>query len=257
MSTATAAAGAALALLVAVAAWRARTLTAGGALAAFLVGTACVAGLGVAGAMLLLAFFLSSVGLSRVGRTRKRALVDIGKHGPRDALQVLANGGVAAVCALLAAHDGARWSVAFAGAFAAATADTWATEIGTLFTHTTPRSILTGKPVARGLSGGVTLAGTAAEVAGALFIALLAHAFGIPHLAGIAVAGIGGALIDSLLGATLQSLRWCPRCKRACETQPHECGEHTQPIRGLTWFGNDLVNFAATLSGAAIAFFFL
>jgi uncharacterized protein (TIGR00297 family) len=247
--------GAAIALLVSVGAWRAHALSAGGGVAAFFVGSACVAGLGIPGAIVLLAFFLSSVGLSRVGRARKRALVDVGKHGARDALQVLANGGVAAVCALLAAHGDGHWSVAFAGSFAAATADTWGTEIGTLFAHAVPRSILTGKPVARGLSGGVTIAGTAAEIAGALFIALIAGAAGVPQVTAIAVAGVAGALIDSLLGATLQSLRWCPQCKRACETQPHACGESTQPIRGLSWFGNDLVNFSATLSGAAIALF--
>lgn len=246
--------GAAVSLVVAAAAWRARTLTREGAIAAFFVGAACVGGLGATGAIILLAFFVSSVGLSRVGRGRKRALVDIGKHGARDALQVLANGGVAALCALAALHGDSRWSASFAGAFAAATADTWGTEIGTLFARATPRSILTGKPVARGLSGGVTLIGTAAEIAGALFIAAVARACGIPHLGAIMLAGVGGALVDSALGATIQSLRWCPRCDRACETQPHVCGELTQPMRGLSWVGNDLVNLAATLSGALIAF---
>jgi uncharacterized protein (TIGR00297 family) len=246
--------GAVLALVIASAAWRTRALTRDGAIAAFFVGASVFGSLGTAGALLLLAFFIPSIGLSRLGRARKRALVDIGKHGARDAMQVLANGGVAALCALLALHGDQRWSTAFAGAFAAATADTWGTEIGTLVAAT-PRSIISGKPVARGLSGGVTLAGTAAEIAGALFIALVAGAVGIPRIAAVAVAGIGGALIDSLLGGTLQSLRWCARCKRPCETQPHMCGENTQPIRGLSWFGNDLVNLGATLSGAAVAFF--
>src|SRR6202044_93779 len=64
------------------------------------------------------------------------------------------------------------WFVAFAGAYAAATADTWGTEIGTLAAKP-PRSILTGKPLATGLSGGVSAPGTAAEVAGSVLIAVL------------------------------------------------------------------------------------
>jgi uncharacterized protein (TIGR00297 family) len=245
--------GAVLALVVASAAWRAHALTRDGAVAAFLVGTAVFGGLGIPGAILLLAFFIPSIALSRLGRARKRALVDIGKHGARDAMQVLANGGVAALCALLAAHGDARWSTAFAGALAAATADTWGTEIGTLV-GATPRSILTAKPVARGLSGGVTPAGTAAEIAGALAIAAVAQLCGVHAFWVIALAGAGGAFLDSLLGASLQSLRWCPTCLRACETQPHVCGTRTQPLRGLPWFDNDAVNFGATLGGAAIAF---
>ena len=50
--------------------------------------------------LVLLAFFIPSTAISRIGRARKRALVDIGKHGPRDAMQVLANGGVATAAAV-------------------------------------------------------------------------------------------------------------------------------------------------------------
>jgi len=74
---------------------RAHALTRGGALAAFVVGSVTYASGGIPFTAILLAFFVPSVAVSRIGRTRKRALVDIGKGGPRDALQVLANGGVA------------------------------------------------------------------------------------------------------------------------------------------------------------------
>jgi uncharacterized protein (TIGR00297 family) len=220
---------------------------------------------------LLLAFFVSSIALSRAGKARKRALVDIGKAGARDAWQVLANGGVATAClmAWVFLDRGAAasaWFIAFAGAYAAATSDTWGTEIGTLAAKP-PRSILTGKPLATGLSGGVSAPGTAAEVAGAVLIAILAplalllalpgspvtvHALTmlmLPVFAG----GFGGALIDSLLGATLQERRWCPACQRECEVDPHGCGTPTERRRGLPWLTNDGVNLAATLSGAAIA----
>jgi uncharacterized protein (TIGR00297 family) len=268
---------------------RAHALSRGGAIAAFAVGTLTF-GAGTLGtALVLLLFFVSSTALSRAGRARKRALVDIGKGGPRDAAQVLANGGVATACIVVWAlvdHGNASslWFVAFAGAYAAATADTWGTEIGTLAAEA-PRSVVTGAPIATGLSGGVTPAGTAAEIAGAVLIGVvtpLALVLALPAnnttielpfsplLAGLGArspfgafalltilpvfgGGFAGAWIDSLLGETLQERRWCPACERACETDPHACGTPTERRRGLAWMSNDAVNAAATLAGAVIA----
>ncbi len=269
--------GAVFAGVLALGAWRAHALTRGGALAAFAVGTLTYGAGALPFTLVLLAFFLPSVGLSRLGRRRKRELVDVGKGGARDALQVLANGGVATACAVVFAlgHD-PRWAWAFAGAYAAATADTWATEIGTL-ARQAPRSILGLRPVPTGLSGGVTLPGTLAEVGGALWLGAVAfvcvtipvswlHArlagnswiipLATPHLPvlGVAVAGVAGATLDSVLGATVQELRRCEACGRSCETNPHACGEPTRLVRGLPGASNDLVNLLATLAGAAVAF---
>jgi uncharacterized protein (TIGR00297 family) len=211
----------------------------------------------------LFAFFITSVGFSFAGRKRKLLLVDIPKGGPRDAWQVAANGGVATICAALAAII-ARGSepgqfayalfFAFAGAYAAATADTWSTEIGSAYGGR-PRSIVGFAPVAPGISGGVTLIGTAAMLAGAAWIALvfalLLHrtgAFGIVFFAGIA-----GALADSLLGATLQTIEFCPSCKRPTETEKHVCGTATIRWRGLRWMTNDAVNALATLTGGLVS----
>ena len=250
---------------------RVHALTRSGGVAAFVVGTLTFAAGTVGTALLLLAFFISSVGLSRAGKARKRALVDIGKGGARDARQVLANGGVATACIVAwvyLGHSAAAsvWFIAFAGAYAAATSDTWGTEIGTLAAKL-PRSILTGKPLATGLSGGVSAPGTAAEVAGAVLIAFLTPPALLLALPGTGVAlhaltalllpvfagGFGGATVDSLLGATLQDRRWCPSCQRECEVDLHGCGTATVRRRGFGWLTNDAVNFAATASGALIA----
>ena len=247
--------GALASVLVAYVAVRLHALTVGGAVAAFCVGTATFGALGGWGATILLAFFITSVALSRLGRARKRALTDVGKSGARDAMQVLANGGVAAVCALAALFWEPRFALAFAGAIAAANADTWGTEIG-VFVGQRPRSLLTLRPIAPGLSGGVTLAGTAAEFGGALVIAAAALLAGTHDFLPIALAGIAGAFADSLLGATLQALRWCPQCRRYCEIEPHACGANTRLVRGLAWIGNDAVNFLATATGAAVALAF-
>lgn len=235
---------------------------------------------------MLLAFFVSSIVLSRIGKARKRGLVDIGKAGARDALQVLANGGVATLCAVVSAFVDApvkwAWIFAFAGAYAAATADTWGTEIGTL-ARGRPRSLFTLRPIPTGISGGITLAGTLAEAAGAVWIALVTFAAFLPVvvaglvsggastlsapvtvgigprsallvLTAIPLAGFLGAMLDSALGATLQELRRCDACERTCETNPHVCGTPTRLVRGLPGASNDVVNFAATLAGAVIAF---
>jgi uncharacterized protein (TIGR00297 family) len=250
---------------------RVHALTRGGGLAAFVVGTLTFAAGTIGTALLLLAFFISSIGLSRAGKARKRALVDIGKAGARDAWQVLANGGVATACIVAWVyldHSAAAsaWFVAFAGAYAAATADTWGTEIGTLAAKL-PRSIITGKPLATGLSGGVSAPGTAAEVAASVLIAILTPAALLLALPGTGVTlhaltglllpvfagGFGGATVDSLLGATLQERRWCPSCQRECEVDLHGCGTATVRRRGFGWLTNDGVNFAATASGALIA----
>ena len=246
--------GAVAAACIAFLAYRARSLDAGGALAAFAIGTATFGALGLPGATVVLAFFVTSVALSRIGRTRKRSvLIDVGKTGARDATQVLANGGVAALCALAALYLAPRYALAFAGAFAAATADTWGTEIGTLVAHP-PRSILTLRPIPTGLSGGVTWAGSLAELAGACAIAGVALTLDRRAFFAVAAAGLAGAFADSVLGASVQTLRWCPNCKRATEREPHGCGANTSPLRGFDWVGNDAINFAATLVGAAVAY---
>ncbi|HEY6325023.1 MAG TPA: DUF92 domain-containing protein [Candidatus Cybelea sp.] len=237
-----AALGAALAAAIALIARRARSLSTSGAVAAFAVGTLVFASAGLRGAAVLFAFFIPSALLSRRGSD----------GAPRSGWQVLANGGVAACCALLAMRYNAPFAAAFAGAFAAASADTWGTEIGTRVAQT-PVSILTFRPVAVGRSGGVTLWGSLATVGGALCVALVAAAVGVAPLRGVAAGGVAGALLDSLLGASLQALRYCPACARECETRRHACGGATQLRRGLSWIENDTVNFAATLCGAVVA----
>ena len=227
-------------------------LSRSGAVAALIVGIVVLGIGGWEAAAVLFTFFIPSTLLSRLGRGRKRELVDIGKQGARDAWQVFANGGVATLAILLSLRFGAPMLAAFAGAFAAASADTWATEIGTL-AKGAPRSIITFRRLATGLSGGITLQGSIAQIGGAAVVALVAMLVHVAPFWPVLAGGVVGSIADSILGATVQMLRYCPSCQRDCETNPHVCGTPTTARRGLRWFDNDAVNFAATVCGAATA----
>ena len=231
---------------------KSRALTRGGTIAAAFVGLATLLGFHLVGALVLFAFFLPSIALSKLPHPHPDRLRDIDKQGARDEWQVVANGGIAGVAGILAfifpqAH--AYAAAAFVGAFAAASADTWGTEIGTRF-GTNVRSILTLRREADGLSGGITTAGTLAEIAGAFVVAASAALFSLAPLLAGTLGGIVGAFADSYLGASVQERRYCRICARACESDPHACGAPTQLVRGVRGFRNDAVNFSATLVGA-------
>jgi uncharacterized protein (TIGR00297 family) len=243
-------------IVVAHVARRAGALSAGGAGAAAAVGAAAVAA-GWPWAGLLLLYFASSSALSKVGSQTKdeRAGSVVTKTGARDAMQVLANGGVFALAALAFAIAPGVPVVAFGlGALASSAADTWATEIGTLFGGE-PRSILTARCVPVGTSGGVTIAGTTAALGGALFIGLGAWTLGWnPRLAfAAAIGGFVGALVDSLIGAGGQTRRWCDHCNASTEQTIHRCGATTRHAGGIAWLDNDGVNFVAGVVGGLFA----
>lgn len=258
--------GVLLAALVAYAAYRVRSLNRSGALAAFLLGAVVFGFGGLPWAVVLMTFFISSSGLSRALKHRKAEVAqNFAKGGRRDAGQVAANGGLAGLAALASIfwpHSVIAW-VLFSAAFAAANADTWATELGVI-SRRWPRSIRTWQRVPPGTSGGISMAGSLAAGGGALVIAAAALLFW-PFketlfterlVFGILITGAGfaGSLVDSLLGATIQAIYWCPQCEKETEKHPrHSCGGETTPIRGWQWMTNDLVNLACTLSAGLIA----
>lgn len=246
--------GAVAAACIALAAWRAGSLSRSGAGAAVVVGTAATIAGWNWGALLIL-YFLAGTIVSRVGQSAKARRTGgvVAKGGARDATQVLANGGVFAACVLCVPAGFAHAGVAAAGALAASLADTFATEIGTLLGGI-PRSVRTMRRVPVGTSGGVSGAGSLAMVVAAALVAGAAVALGASALfISVALAGVGGALTDTLLGATIQERRWCPACERASERHIHTCGTATLLIGGREWMNNDTVNFLATLTGAGIA----
>lgn len=243
--------------------FRRGSLTVGGWLGALLVGTATAGFGGWTWGVLVVAFFISSSALSRWRHGDKARVAGdkFAKGDRRDLEQTLANGGAAAALALLYAVAPQPLLFAAAlGALATVTADTWATELGTL-SPSPPRLVTTGRHVAPGTSGGVTLLGLGATTAGALFIGVVAQIGSVliadvprqPLLLAATVGGIAGSFADSLLGATAQQVRWCPHCEVETEQSPHRCGTPTTHLRGSRWLDNDGVNFAASLAGAGVA----
>jgi uncharacterized protein (TIGR00297 family) len=248
-----------LALIIAYLAYRAHSLNQNGAYAAMVIGTIIFGVGGWQWAIVLLLFFITSSALSRLFKKRKQGLDEkFSKGHERDAGQVFGNGGLATGFVLINyfyPESNIGW-VGFAASLAAVNADTWATELGVL--NPRPPRLITNlnRVVEKGTSGGISLFGTLASLAGSFVIALPASFFAsnwslIPI---ITLAGLFASLFDSFLGATVQAMYYCPTDKKETEKHPlHICGTETVHTRGWQWLTNDWVNFACSAFGAAIA----
>ena len=242
-----------LAAAIALGAWRAGTLDAGGALAAWSVGLLVLTAAGWTGGAALLCFFVGASAVSRLPPALPTPLDPKGHR--RDAWQVYANGGPAALACLLAllgilSPTAGLW--ALTASLAAAAADTWATSVGAL-SRSGPRHILSGARVPPGTSGGVTWIGTAGAAAGALLVSLVPGLTGHSRLWPVAtIGGRGGRLLASVLGATVQARFRCPRCAAPSEWPRHRCGTRTRHEGGWRWLTNDGVNAMATGTAALL-----
>jgi len=253
-------------------------LSASGAIAATIMGTIYYGAGNVFWFGLLILFFISGSVLSRMKRERKRSMEqDYAKGSRRDAGQVFANGGLGMLLCIGNAiwpHPG--WTLGFIGIMATVTADTWATEIGSL-SRKPPRSVLNGRVLEPGASGGVSFRGTTAAALAGFIIGLAAWMFtlvsplpaassmaagtasiadGWLMLAAGLVGGLVGCFADSYLGATVQLMYRCTVCGKQVETTVH-CGQPTIHARGWRWMNNDMVNAVSSIVGGAAALLFL
>ena len=153
--------------------------------------------------------------------------------GARGTGNVLGNAAVALACVLWFAAspslpiEGTLFQYAFAGSMAAALSDTLSSELGGLYDN--PRLITTLERVPPGTDGGVTWQGEVFGLLGAVVVAGVAFGL-LPDVspmgaAAVAAGGLAGMTVDSLLGATVEGAA----------------------------FGNEAVNFAATLIGALVS----
>ncbi|HKW18196.1 MAG TPA: DUF92 domain-containing protein [Terriglobales bacterium] len=207
-----------------------RGVTTGGSIAGAAVCFVLLWAAGKTGFTALFTVFALTWLSTRLGYARKQRLGTAEARSGRDALQVLANLGTAAGCAVLFTQfSNPRVFVAMAAALAEAAADTVSSEIGQGMGGT-PRLITTWQKAAQGTNGAITAIGTAAGAAAAVAVALVCLVFGrvgLPLFAVIACSGLGGTIIDSLLGAT---------------------------VEGRARLGNNAVNFISTMIAAILAF---
>jgi uncharacterized protein (TIGR00297 family) len=168
----------------------------------------------------LAVLFVLTFATTRFGRTGKeRRGVGEARSGRR-ASQIVANLGVAALCALVG------WYAGCIAALAEATADTVSSEIGQAIGGRT-WMVTTLRRVPAGEDGGMSVAGTIAGVAAAGVVVAagsLHHALW-PDKSLVFFAACAGLVFDSWLGATVER-------------------------RG--WMGNDWVNFVSTLFAAML-----
>jgi uncharacterized protein (TIGR00297 family) len=198
---------------------------------AILIGIVVFAGAGYIGFILLGIFFILGV-LATSHKKELKANLHPGAVHPqtRNAGQVLANGGVAALCAagaLVDPENAAVYSMMVAASLASAAADTLSSELGMVYGRNT-FNILTFKKEPAGLDGVISWEGTLIGAAGSMAVAViwsLEAGFGKGTFL-VALAGVIGNLCDSLLGALLERKKY---------------------------IGNDLVNFLNTLFAALVA----
>ena len=206
---------------------------------------------------LLIAFF-GGGGLATKFRYDRKCQRGIAEDdgGARGSGNVLANAAVAlgAVLGFAAAPlvpiGGELFRFVFAGSIAAAMADTLSSEIGGLYD--TPRLITTLEPVPPGTDGGVTWQGVLAGLGGAALVAgLAALVFGVTPAGAaiIAVAGVAGMVVDSLLGALFEDRRFDSLLPGRGDAPGLDRGSGSL---GSLEFDNRTVNFLATLAAALV-----
>jgi len=200
---------------------------------------------------------------------------DLKSNKPRDHWQVLANGGLFMVFALLSylqefgffqflmalfSSDHFNWIAQGFGdrcfflallSLSVSSSDTLSSEIGQ-WLGGTPRSILTGVRTQKGVSGGVTVAGFFGAILGSVMIAvfvflhewqtdmfgsdwLLLQGFGV-----IVVAGFFGTILDSLLGDLIQAK--FKNGEGLWSDKPWPGQSMSMPTKGFGFVTNDLVN---------------
>ena len=244
-----------ISFFIAYTAYQKQSLTLDGSIGATFMGTVMYATSGIFGSIMMVLFFLSSSVLSHFNKSKKKKVArQFDKTGRRDILQVFANGGVGLIHSILYYMTNNPSYLVFLGiSFAAANADTWATELGIL-NKKDPLSLRTFKRVEKGTSGAVSLFGTLSALIGSMLIGIFATmglSFlnigepGFEYLRAFQMVTLGGfigSMIDSILGATVQGVYYSEEMDGETEKKEYN-GKPNLLVRGLSFVNNDLVNF--------------
>jgi len=236
-------------------------LNVSGALAAIFVGICILWCMKLQGFVILLYFFAMANLFSRLSK-KHNIFIDTTlekKGNQRDGIQVLANGGLACLGAILYLTSSTVTGILiFSASMAEAISDTLAGDVGRFSPHQ-PFSIRTHLPVKKGLSGGVTFLGLLAGLLSSGSVALLTILFfkckaSAVCFTVITFSGFIGCIVDSFLGAYYQIHYWDESSSSITEKEKDSItGEKNEFVRGLKWMDNDMVNFISNLVAVIIA----
>ena len=241
------------ALMTAVISFYYKLLTFRGSIAQFVIAVFIFGLGGVKWTIPILSFFVLSSILSKI---RKKINRDVDnffeKSEIRDNSQVLANGGFgAALMMLYQIFPSELLYYVYVSSLAAVCADTWATEIGTLW-KTKTINILNLKTIDQGRSGGISSIGMFGAILGAFIIPISSLSWinwnYFNFILIVTISGVLGSIIDSVLGASFQSQFKCRICGKITERENH-CNQSSIRYKGLTWIDNDIVNFITSIAG--------
>src|SRR6476646_249092 len=232
-------------------AYRINAIDVYGALAAVPIGFIVLLFGGVSWFLALLSFFLIASYFTKHKYQQKESAGYSEKNrGARGWASVLANGGLPALFAIIYYISGNNnlYLFCYAGSLAFALADTVATEVG-LLSESTPRSILTGRTILRGHSGGATLRGEIAATVGSMIIGTVCGSLfssNIRQFLIIFVACITSGILstnaDSAVGETLQGRCRCALCSEYLESKMVQGVAVTVRYRGVRRVDDDRVN---------------
>lgn len=245
-------------------AWWRKALDLSGAIGATVVGT-IIFGLGGWGpSIALVLFFISGSVLSGLPSKLPRAsLVELKEKHGRSWKQVAANGIVpmaAILASVIVPSQRLLFTYIFYGAVATSCSDTWGTEIGVRYGKSA-LDILTGRGLDTGLSGGVSVEGFAASIAGSALIALASfvpNGFDPKGFFAILVAGILGSLSDSVLGSAMQG-KYRAEIEGGTVRERHSHPGMLTPqlVQGFHVLTNNGVNCISSVFGAFMTLFIL
>ena len=230
-------------------AYRLKSLNKNGVITAYTMGIIIFGAGGLQWATPIVTFFILSSIISKISSSDNL----LNKGSKRDIIQVMANGGVATVIAIINFYEpNENLFIIYLAVIAAATADTWASEIGS-FNTAKPFHLIKFKRVDKGTSGAISLLGTIGSILGSATIAFIGLIWNVslPLIYLIMITGSIGSLIDSLIGGSIQANFQCQKCNNFTERRVH-CNSSSSLISGLYFIDNDMVNFLNTLSAIFI-----
>lgn len=236
-----------------------KVLTKWGLALAMLLDAVIAVFLGNFGFVLLCTFLFGSVIIDKLKKRAKRVDSVAKKGDCRDAVQVTANGLIPMLMAIMyAITHSTAFIVGYVAALAEAFADTAASGIGMYSKNVF--DIFKMKRTKHGLSGGMSVIGTAASLVGAFVISFVSLIFDViawRFLIIAALCGFAGSVFDSFLGSLFQVKYKCSKCNEITEKTEH-CGQATAKVSGFYFFDNDVVNLLSGLFSAVLgALFYL